>query len=153
MNRFNAALVVRWIVSLLWHLLNVIIWIIYEATKLNGDENDDDSVIAQDDATKDDEEDEFKDRNHLWFLHGLYFMSFILAFLSLIFVQTFNININNSENNSNIHENQNHDPQLPDKPSNVDLLKLETQLIGQRFSYNGQYFWKQLKYDVMSLNI
>ena len=48
--------------------------------------DDDDSNITQNHTTKDDEEPEIKDRNHLWVLHGLYFISFNLAFLSLIFV-------------------------------------------------------------------
>ena len=68
-NRFNAALVSRWIFSLLLHLLNIIIWVIYEATKPNShmhENDDDDSNITQNHTTKDDEEPEIKDRNHLW---------------------------------------------------------------------------------------
>ena len=133
MNRFNAALVLRWVLSLLWHMLNIIIWGIYEATK-------------PDDAV-DNREHKFKDRNHLWVLHGLYFTCFILAFLSLIFVQTSNINLIENEN-----KNQSEKNDFEQSNKQLDSMEVETQTCGQRFFYNAQYLWKQLKRDILSLN-
>ena len=53
----------------------------YEATKTPNDEY------------HYDDDDKRKDRNHLWVLHGLYFISIFLALLSLMFVQKFNTDL------------------------------------------------------------
>lgn len=156
MNRFNAALVVRWIFSLLWHVLNIIIWVIYVAItpNYNDDKSENDSVaiVSQNYTTTsieviDNGKHKSKDRNHLWILHGLYFTSFILTFLSLISLQTFNIDL--IENSQIIHENRIGDSEQSNKQSNS--IEIERQTYGQRFVYNALYFWKQLKHDIMSL--
>ena len=89
-------------------------------TEYEYDEDDNDSVKVR------------KDRNHLWVLHGLYFISFVCAFLSLIFVQKFN-----------------------DKGKNETMKKdssqSQTQKIGNAFLHNIRCVCKQLKNDIMSL--
>ena len=113
--------------SLLWHVINIIIWLIYESTSRTTDKS-----IAN-------------DKNNLWVLHGVYFVSLILAVFSLIFVQKFN---------SDLVDGNDIKDKAKDKDETDTILqsiKISTQQIGHTLSRNAKRGWKQLWYDVMSL--